>query len=184
MKTILIADIFGKTPALLSLAKSLSGEFELLDPYGGEMLNFTDEAHAYEYFIEYQGIEHYATSIEHYLRNITEPVSIVAFSVGAAALWQVSNALSSGQIKSAYCFYGSQIRHYPTLTPAIPMTLIFPKMEAHFSVPALIEQLATTTNVTIEQSVYLHGFMNECSVNFDSKGMQHYLSFIQSRAEN
>mgnify|MGYP001030638792 FL=1 len=172
MKLIIIADIFGKTPALLELAQCLAENVQILDPYDGKMMGFASEAQAYDYFTQNVGLDAYYDKVRALLLGIDEPFHIIAFSVGASVAWRLSEQVPNKYLKSATCFYGSQIRHYLAIAPKIPIHLIFPAQEAHFSVEQVMAILKDRANVSIEQVPYLHGFMNKHSVNFNREGYQ------------
>ncbi|MGB2740843.1 MAG: hypothetical protein WBC60_09870 [Cognaticolwellia sp.] len=137
--------------------------------------------------------------------NESNDTFLVGFSVGGSAVWQFlsqheclqdvssqglhSQEMSSKDITSqdtysqgkfakslaAIGFYSSQVRHMTALTPKVSMRLIFPVAEQHFCVTELQSQLQDKPTVTVEASRYLHGFMNELSMNYDSEGYQHYI---------
>mgnify|MGYP000412717525 FL=1 len=55
MNLVLVSDIFGKTPALVTLAKKLNANM-IVDPYSGVDMAFNSEQQAYEYFIQHSGL--------------------------------------------------------------------------------------------------------------------------------
>ena len=179
IKTLIISDIFGRTLPLENFTESLAVDCEIIDPYQGEYIRFTDESHAYGYFMDNIGITRYAESIKEKLALIHQPIDIIAFSVGASAIWQVSADLAKDNIKNITCFYGSQIRHQTDIKPNVPVKLIFPEMEVHFSVGELIARLQSKHDVELDHSCYLHGFMNELSGNFNRIGYLHYLERLK-----
>ena len=54
-----------------------------------------------------------------------------------------------------------KFRHMTQLTPSIPVQLIMPSSELHFSVDNLSQLLSKKANVSIERSKYLHGFYEQ-----------------------
>ncbi|WP_448556547.1 hypothetical protein [Thalassotalea montiporae] len=199
MTIVLVSDIFGRTPAFEALANSLAditgSQTILFDPYQGESLNFTDEQVAYQYFSQHIGVETYADMLVEFLTSLNKceqvkPLTVLGFSVGASAAWLLAchsnNAgllpdkkLSNNnppEIGKVIGIYGGQIRNCSELVPNIKTTLIFPQSEPHFDVTVLMEKLAFKNNVTAYQVPYLHGYLNQCSNNFDSKGYQEFLS--------
>jgi len=105
------------------------------------------------------------------LKTSNDPVSLIGFSVGAAAIWMISDRKKL-KVNAAQCFYGSQIRHHTNITPSFPIELIFPLSEPHFSVTEAIIKLSGRPNVKITQVPYLHGFMNQCSTNYNAVGYE------------
>ncbi|MCO4320762.1 hypothetical protein [Aliidiomarina quisquiliarum] len=172
MKLIIVADIFGRTEALEVLSAELDVDVEIIDPYNAEFICFDNEAAAYTYFMTHVGINAYTNLVFNQLQLITEPVRIVAFSVGAASIWRLSKCTNLKYISTARCFYGSQIRHYSNITPSFPIELILPASEPHFSVAELITKLSGKANVQITQVPFLHGFMNKHSANYDAAGYE------------
>lgn len=180
---LVISDIFGKTDALQKLIFELNIEAVVIDPYQGQPMEFSDEQTAYQYFMKNVGLAHYQRIISDTTFATSKPVNskpvnIVAFSVGASALWAISE--TTNNVRSAMCFYGSQIRHYRDINPSFPIQLWFPRQEPHFDVLALRDSLQATSNVKAHSLPYLHGFMNKNSPNFDEVGYQRGLRLIQS----
>jgi len=179
VQTIIISDIFGKTQVLEGLTHLLCINSEIIDPYQGKSLVFTDENQAYQYFVENVGIEDYAKLIKDKLVSVKQPTKVIAFSVGASSVWQVSALIKNKNILDITCFYGSQIRHNVEVKPDIPMKLILPKYEEHFSINELAIKLRGKPNVMLEHCNYLHGFMNKLSVNFNEVGYCYYLKRLK-----
>ena len=174
MRKLLISDIFGRTAALENMALELAGQVDIFDPYEAENRHFKDEAQAYDYFSLHVGLDKYTLNLNHYLKNNVEPIELIGFSVGAAAIWRISNNTVLTHVKGAIGFYGSQIRNYTEITPLFPINLIFPKTESHFSVTELIADIVKKDQVSIEHTNFLHGFMNVHSNNFDLVGFKQY----------
>ncbi|MEH6442694.1 MAG: hypothetical protein V7784_02255 [Oceanospirillaceae bacterium] len=200
MHTILLADIFGETAALQRFSAALATKSTIISPYD-EMLDFVDEAQAYAHFMQHVGLEKYCQKVIDHLHRCNESVSVIAFSIGASAIWKISgmayeesNAAknvsgaatikelakirAAAQIKGALCFYSSQIRHLTDLQNSFPVQLVFAKHEAQFSVSDVIKQLSSKQQLHVFRSDYLHGFMNENSKNFDQHGYQQSLKAI------
>lgn len=95
---------------------------------------------------------------------------LIGFSVGASAIWNISNDVIVRGIIGATCFYGSQIRFNLGVKPRFPIKLVLPTFEQHFSISELIEALSCTENVMIERTPFFHGFMNKLSKNYDQNG--------------
>ncbi len=176
MKTIIVSDIFGLTNELAELSERIGHNPIILDPYMGKNNLFSDEHAAYQYFTENVGLAKYASYVFSKISKIQEPASIIAFSVGAAALWRYSEQLNCIYIKQAQLFYGSQIRNMLEVKPAIPINIILPRLEDHFSVTGMAESLIKIENVSIEQCTNLHGFMNKLSDNFNALNYEAYVS--------
>lgn len=175
--TILIApDIFGVPPALTRLVELLGSIFDsetlvVVNPYEGGQY-FKQEANAYDHFSAHVGIPAYGRHISSHLANLKPPISLIGFSAGASAIWQISNDNSLPEITGAIGFYGSQIRHHTQILPRFDTHLIFPESESHFDVDGLIQTLSTTPKVFPTKAPGGHGFMNEYSKNFDP-GLSH-----------
>lgn len=167
MQIVIVADVFGNTNALTALAKELNSS-AIIDPYQGIEMQFKDEKEAYKYFIEMVGLDNYLLQIIAVIKQYTEPVNLIAFSVGASAIWRLSATSEASLVNNSVCFYGSQIRHFTTIKPLFDIELVFPSSEAHFDVDMLKNKLSTKANVTTSQVPYLHGFMNQCSKNYNS----------------
>lgn len=183
MTLVLISDIFGRTAALETLAKQIDSRNHvcIIDPYGGGCPDFESEEAAYSHFMNHIGIERYQEQIQTKLATRPGPFFIVAFSMGASALWI---SLSRSRFKGrAIGYYGSQIRHYTHLEPSIPVTLVFPESEPHFDVPALVNTLSEQQTVTCQTLPYSHGFMNPWSVNFNKDAYQNQIRFLSSQWE-
>ena len=180
-QTIVIADIFGRTKALDEFCNQLNTPTNIIEPYQGEFCQFENEAVAYQCFMSDVGLESYQQIIANTLIQLNQETRIIAFSVGASALWQLSELVYNPLIDHAYCFYGSQIRNAISIVPKFPITLVFPKHEPHFLIDELIAKLKsyqkqTKSPIEIEQANYLHGFINKCSINFDPAGYQEIIN--------
>jgi dienelactone hydrolase len=181
VKTLIITDIFGKTCELEELANAICENHLIVDPYDGQNMQFQAESDAYQFFTSNIGLERYTEQLSKLLTKLDSAVNLVGFSVGASAIWNISNSPVSSCVKKATCFYGSQIRNNRNILPLFPVTLIFPQAEEHFSISDLISDLRHTQRTKITQVPYLHGFMNKLSANFNSQG---YKSGIKTLAAN
>jgi dienelactone hydrolase len=141
----LVADIFGRTRALKTMGQDLSEavpDIRIIDPYQGLDHSFETEALAYAYFMDHVGLETYRSILTEALADPGTDTVLIGFSVGASAIWSVSDRPCFRHIQKAFCFYGSQIRQYTDITPRFDMELIFPEQEPHFDVDELIHTLA------------------------------------------
>ena len=184
MKILIASDIFGKTPELEDLVAQLSANAintVIVDPYEGKYLNFKNEDEAYSYFRQKVGIERYKEMVYEATSDIKRDLLLIGFSVGASAIWAISDKFGARTNARAICFYGSQIRNFMDVNPAICMELIFPKQEPHFNVGNLIAQISLKKNVTCKTALYLHGFMNKRSANFNKSAFESYLSIINEK---
>jgi dienelactone hydrolase len=179
MSIILVSDVFGTTPALLSLKNKLGAD-TIVDPYKGESLDFKSETEAYSYFIKTVGLDNYVSKLSKVLASLDGQITIIGFSIGASAIWRLSVINENNRIKQAFCFYGSQIRNFTQIAPCFEMNLVFPKSEDHFDVLKLIEKLEIKPHVKITQVEYSHGFMNYHSSNFNDVGYQDYIALLRS----
>lgn len=177
MGVILVSDIFGLTPALLKLRDDIGGT-EIIDPYSGIPLEFSNESEAYLYFTKNIGLESFTKNLNSRLKNLSD---VQTFSIGASAIWKCAEENYDHNIKHAFGFYGSQIRNHIMIKPKFDVELIFPKNEPHFSVDELVIKLSQTKNVHISKSDFMHGFMNECSDNYSEKAYSFYVNLLLSK---
>ena len=175
---ILVADVFGKTPALKAFAKEIKAE-SIIDPYDGLDMAFNNEADAYAYFTEKVGLDAYFTLLVKAINSFRTAKQLIGFSVGASVIWRLSATITSDSISSATCFYGSQIRNFTDIEPKFPIRLIQPKSEPHFDVIALQAKITTKKDVNIINTTYLHGFMNPHSVNYNQKAFISYVNLLR-----
>ncbi|WP_076408350.1 dienelactone hydrolase family protein [Shewanella sp. UCD-KL12] len=187
MKILIVSDIFGKTDALEQLALALNSPAEIFDPYSAEMMNFSDEKQAYDYFSSEVGLDKYTQALVERISACSESLYLIGFSVGAAAIWNMSNLNMVKNVSKATCFYGSQIRNHRGVRPRFQIDLVFPISELHFSVDELIADLTTELaadhrgidKVSIRQVSFLHGFMNKYSKNYDQSGFEQEMYLLQ-----
>ncbi|RLV59605.1 hypothetical protein D5018_11185 [Parashewanella curva] len=178
---IVVSDIWGMTSYLQNLICEIGSETIIHDSYDGQLMSFKNEQQAYCYFMEHSGIDSYSKSLNELLEQIKMPVNLIGFSSGASAIWNITDRIHENNIQTAICFYGGQIRHTLNKTPKFKTIHIMPRKESHFDLPTVIDKLAAKPNTEIIQTEYLHGFMNQCSPNFSSKGYQEYLTFLKGR---
>jgi len=179
MGKVIVSDIFGATPALEALAGAIGPDVAIIDPYGGKTMGFSGERRAYDHFMAHVGIRAYEKILSSHLADISRVSVLIGFSVGAAAVWGISQTLTPEKTGRAVCFYGSQIRHATHVVPHIPITHIFPEMEPGFSVDDLAAALAGKKNVTVHKTAWLHGFMNPLSQNFSRTGYTAYIDALR-----
>lgn len=108
MNIILVADVFGKTPALITLAEELNAKL-IVDPYNGRNMGFKSEAEAYSYFMDSVGLEIYFSTLLAVTESLSSVSTLVGFSVGASAVWKLSGELSVNNVKRGICFYGYKL---------------------------------------------------------------------------
>ena len=182
MHVYVVADIFGITLALHEFLATLSNEkpdqrFNIVDPYQGKTMNFANETDAYHYFIEHVGVEQYASHLRSVLTADNAIKTLVGFSVGASAIWAISDNKELRVAQAVY-FYGSQIRNLLHIVPQIKSTVVFPIKEDHFCVETLAFKIEKLPNVSTKRCKYLHGFMNKHSVNFNQKAYRTYKEWL------
>ncbi|SHO47195.1 hypothetical protein [Desulfopila aestuarii] len=185
MHLLAATDIFGNTTCIHKLLTSLSEKYssiEIIDPYDGKEIDFRNESDAYEYFQKNIGLTGYIEKIfQHLQANRTYcEQHLLGFSVGGSAIWAVSAMLDFERNTKGICFYSSQIRNLLHIQPRIPIDLYLPKMEPHFNIDEVMEALATTPLVNYFKTPYLHGFMNQKSVNFNRDGYSQYLEILRN----
>lgn len=191
LNIIIIADIFGITPAFESLVQAIcvdnnlhnAGKITMIGPYASEDIRFTDENDAYAYFTEHVGLKNYTEKVAATLDTLSSPTLVIGFSVGGSAVWCLS-AKTNVNIMQAICFYSGQVRHHTHVKPLIPITLILPLSEPHFCITSFACSLQKTPNVALEPCQYLHGFMNKQSINYVEEGYQNYVARLRNVYKN
>lgn len=178
MHKIVVSDIFGKTLVLNKLCKALGDDVDIIDPYGGKEMGFQTEGQAYEFFMANVGLKTYCDLLQLRIKKTPSPATLIGFSVGASAIWRISESLSTKDVKNAVCFYGSQVRHLLEIIPNIVIDFIMPRYEPGFSVDELAPRLSGIKNVFLHRTSYLHGFMNELSKNYNELGYTKYIDWL------
>jgi len=178
MNIILVSDIFGKTPALEKLAHELNVN-TIVDPYEGKNMEFDNESEAYSYFTRYVGHEVYLNTLKECIKSSSKNCILIGFSIGATVIWRLSELAIATKIKSAICFYGSQIRNYTQISPTIDIKLVLPKSEAHFDIVELNQILSKKSRVSSTITNHLHGFMNVHSKHFSKKAYEEFMNILR-----
>ena len=184
MQILIASDIFGRTTALETLAEQLApcpGRCFLVDPYKGAFRHFSGQPEAYATFQGEVGLGGYIQSVRNAIDQAAQPLTLIGFSVGASAIWALSGGASLPSGTRAFCFYGSQIRHYTAVIPRIEIELYLPELEPHFDVDDLIRELSGREGVVCHRTTYRHGFMNPLSANFDSTAYTAYLQMLKAK---
>ncbi|MBC2703520.1 hypothetical protein [Desulfobacula sp.] len=181
MINFIVSDIFGKTPALDKLCRSLLTGTRIIDPYYGKFMDFQNEQEAYNYFMKQVGVNEYCQVVKSILNKEISSLNLIGFSVGGTALWKISESVNTKQINHIFCVYSSQIRHFTTINPSVKVDFILPAYEPEFSIEELSEKLTTKKNVTLHNTSYLHGFMNKYSKNFNYNGYNKYVDWLRKR---
>jgi dienelactone hydrolase len=171
LKTIfIISDIFGRTPALDQLAQNFAvpgAQVDIVDPYKGVDQNFASQEQAYDSFMSRIGLDGYQKLIEDRLGSCEGAICLIAFSVGASAVWRLSGNPVFKHIVKAFCFYPSQIRHFPDIQPCFDTELIFPVSEPGFDVDEMSILQEVKPLVSCRKESAEHGFMNALSPGFN-----------------
>ncbi len=186
MNLLIVSDIYGSTPELKTLVSKLASklfstttEAKIVDPYNGTAQQFKTQDHAYHYFTANIGLDTYTDLLKNEIQRSPSPVNLIGFSIGASAIWKLSDSDISSNIQQAICFYGSQIRHDTQLNPRFDIELIFPKKEPHFDVLPLSKELSIKQHVKCTFSNGQHGFMNELSPNFNYNEFIGFLAYLE-----
>ncbi len=181
MRTIFVSDIFGKTTSLKALGEAISEKVGIIDPYEGVEISFTDETAAFEYFMKNVGLERYCEIVNRRVASISQPTEIISFSVGASAVWIISEILNPSVFQRVICFYGSQIRYHKNISPRLCVDLVLPKSEPNFNIEKFSRDLSNKPRVKIHHTQYMHGFMNHLSNNFSSVGYDKYIVWLKGQ---
>ncbi|MGL1931966.1 MAG: dienelactone hydrolase family protein [Desulfotalea sp.] len=184
MHLIAISDIFGKTKHFKQIIDEISPSYtsiETIDPYNGDEINFKNEEEAYCHFQEKMSIEKYSDILLEKIQDREDKALVLlGFSIGASAIWAISEKLSQYNKTKAICFYSSQIRNYLDINPNILIDLYFSKTEPSYNVNEIIKKLSTKNNVTCHKTEYSHGFMNRNSKNFNQLGYNKYSKLLSN----
>ena len=184
MNLIVVSDIFGNTKALNDFVAHLSSfysEIIVIDPYGGQNIQFRSEEDAYKYFQMNCGIKQLTKQLVEEVEKSKDTVDIIGFSVGGTSAWEISGSETSKSIRNIVCFYSSRIREKTNITPRFPTTVIFPAFEKSFELEPVIQAVEKKTTVEVIRTNYLHGFMNKKSENYSEAGYKHFLSWFANK---
>jgi dienelactone hydrolase len=121
-----VSDIFGRTPALDNFCKAVGSDVDVIDPYAGKYMRFQTEQQAYECFMANMGLNAYCDLLQSRLEKAPTPTGLIGFSVGAAAIWQISESLNTEKVKRVVCFYGSQVRLLAEIKPSVVVEHVLP----------------------------------------------------------
>lgn len=169
MKVLIAADIFGLTPELAVQAEQVHAGASIVSPYP-EPADFHDEDAAYTCFLGSGGIDAYTARVSDAIAAM-RPDVLVGFSVGATAAWRALSAPGSG-VRLGILFYGSRIRDYLYMRPAVPVKLTFAEQEKALQVAPLVSVLRTQGMDAVITPGTRHGYMNPRSPGFDPDAMQ------------
>ena len=146
---------------------------QLLRPYK-QQFDFSGETQAYAKFTEHGGFDAYCDTLNKALANdlMAKPVLFVGFSAGGAALWKVLSERVGHTNSHLIAFYPGQIRRHLSKQPTVNTSIVFPKLEQHFDLSAVIEYLVTKPALNLIQNKFLHGYANPSSENYHSAASQ------------
>lgn len=182
MILVVITDIYGKTKSLEESLSCLSAKYEvteIIDPYDSNEIHFKNEEEAYSSFQEYIGLNGYIEKSYKFLKDKPfQEFHLLGFSVGATAVWAISQMLEFNQNTKGICFYGSQIRNFLQVNPKIEIEHYFPKSEPHFCVDEVIGALNKKDKVNCFKTDFLHGFMNKKSKNYNENACLKYFKIL------
>ena len=178
MQLLMVTDIFGAQPEVLSQFDQLGLDYLCVQPYDHQPPSFTDETTAYQHFLAHGGLQAYIKKLGDVLKAQTEPVFLVGFSAGTAACW-ANLVVEHLTIAQCVGFYGGQIRQMTHLEPLYPTELIFAE-ETHFSVLDVMDDLAGKMNLQQSLVPYSHGFMNLLSKGYHADAAQVYWNKLKA----
>lgn len=184
MHTLLATEIWGRTPYVEALAQLLlpfAGHVTIVDPYAGTDPGFQNEDEAYAAYLEQCGHREYGRRVQQILHRAREPIFLVGFSAGAAAVWSAICTRDTANAKYAACFYGSGIRTMADQIPRVPVDLVFPEHEPHFDVAALASLLSQMPLAQCHMVPEEHGFMNPQSAGYDEAAARHWTAWLKRR---
>ena len=156
---ILIHEIYGITESLLKLRQKLiNRKFNVIlpslyeDNYCGN-----DEQESYKKFYSEVGIEEGFHVIDNIINaNINSEIYLAGFSVGATIAWLFS---VDKRINTVIGIYGSRIREYLYIEPAVQSYLFFCN-ENSFDIMPMINELKEKEKVRVKVINGEHGFYN------------------------
>ena len=174
---IIVTDIHGQTLEISNFYKLLTElgfSVSIISPYHQKVQlvpsePLPSEDSYYQTFLNECGHDEYVKKVNKILLHLSNKAVVISFSAGASAAWRSINELpidKTNNIKHLIAFYPSQIRNHLHLIPKIPVTIIFPKHEPHFSVDNCINRLMHMDYVVCIKIGLLHGFMNKQSKNY------------------
>jgi len=184
MILLVVSDIFGSTKPLNDFAAQLLSfysEIIVIDPYGGQNIQFSNEEEAYKHFQINCGIKQLTKQLAEEVEKSKDTVDIIGFSVGGTAAWEISGIETSKSIRSIVCFYSSRIREKTSIAPRFSTTVVFPAFEKSFDLEPIVQAVERNTSVEVIRTNYLHGFMNKKSENYSEEGYEHFLSWFTNK---
>ncbi|MBY6187681.1 hypothetical protein KUV89_13755 [Marinobacter hydrocarbonoclasticus] len=122
----LITDIWGQHATLDPFIQRLSAvasDWNVLDPYSGQRFAFENESQAYQYFLHRCSKATYQQKVRTLLEQAEAPLTLLACSAGANALWPLLDSPLAAKIKKAVLVYGTAIPQTP-LTPQCETALL------------------------------------------------------------
>lgn len=185
MHIILGTEIWGRTPHVVTMAKSLAeiASVTVVDPYDGNAPEFASEEEAYARFLEAGGHDAYAVQMAQALAEADEPTYLLGFSAGAGAIWSAVCGDERGIAKGALCFYGSHIRNLMGLETKVPVEMVFSDKEKHFDVEPVARDLQDKENVQCYLTHFEHGFMNPVYEHFNADVYGFWMDWIKDQFE-
>ncbi|MBY5992270.1 hypothetical protein [Ferrimonas balearica] len=163
----LITDIWGQHATLDPFIERLGAvapHWQVLDPYSTQRFLFEDEAQAYDYFLRRCSKATYQKKVEALLEQAEEPLTLLACSAGANALWPLLSGPLAHKVRKAVLVYGS----------ALPAEPVRPQCEVAMllcaSDPGVQAQQATLGQYGPLQTVKAdHGFLNPRAPGYDAR---------------
>jgi dienelactone hydrolase len=170
---VLLHEIYGINNHILSVYKKFKDEgydVYCIDLLNNKTFDYEESGNAYSYFMEKVGFDKAKQLVLNYInsiRNCYEKIFLIGYSVGATVAWLCSeeNELLDG----VAAYYGSRIRDYISIEPAVETLLFFPIKEKEFNIESLIEELEEKEKVRVYKLGGLHGFADPYSKYYDSK---------------
>ncbi|MDQ2043765.1 hypothetical protein NRL14_08500 [Pseudoalteromonas sp. 20-92] len=179
MNYLIASDIFGLTPAFTQFTEGFDTKVTVIDPYDNELQPIDSEEYNYNKFIQKCGHDKYTDKLQKCFAHLQAPTTCIAFSAGASAAWRAQLLTGNTHLKKLIGFYPSQIRNYLALDANVPCEFIFPKHEVHFNVDEVIAILNNKSAVKCNKTNYLHGFMNEHSVNYNEQAYNYFSHYLK-----
>ncbi|MBW3165511.1 hypothetical protein [Ferrimonas balearica] len=154
----LITDIWGQHATLdpfLRRLEAIAPDWQVLDPYSGQRFAFEDETQAYQYFLHRCSKATYQQKLEAVLEQAQQPLTLLACSAGANALWPLLDGPLASKIRKAVLVYGSTIPEQP-ITPRCDTALLLCRGDN--GVTEHQERLAQHSTLLLSDAP--HGFLN------------------------
>jgi dienelactone hydrolase len=173
---LIVTDVFGNTPAIASLQRSLGQSCIVVSPFD-DGYSAKNEQDAYQAFLAAGGVHTYAKKLQAIVQEQKQIRHVIGFSAGASAWW-LSNNSHLNDLHSTTLFYGSRIRDHLDIQSHHPTHFIFAEHENAYQAQQVVKALRQRGYDAELAIGCKHGFMNPYSSGFSLKTQTHYLEVL------